>query len=284
MNDLLSVIITSYKRPADIVLRAVKSVQNQTYGQIEILIVDDNPDGNDYSKSLQEVFHNTMNNVIYLKQDGNKGACAARNLGIKKAHGVFIGFLDDDDTWEPRKAELQLKKFADANDEKVGMVYCLGTVVDTTKEPPVKSEYYTTKLFKEEVTFADLLKRDSIGSTSQAVIKKSCFATAGGFNENLPARQDYEMWIRISKYYRILGVNEALFNYYQHDLVQITKSPKKALTGYRILYQLYKEDYNRDIEAKRNILERMMETCRGYHAFLFWYYRIYKYILKIFDK
>lgn len=282
MEGYVSVIITSFQREVATVLRAVESVRRQTYSGIEIILVDDNPDESQYSKNLKETF-NTESGVRYIKQQGNKGACAARNLGIQRAKGVYVAFLDDDDTWEPNKVERQIKRFQEG-DHTVGMVYCLGDVIDTTVNPPKVKEYYTTRFFKPEVTFVDLLRGDRIGSTSQAMIKKACLEKVGAFNINLPARQDYELWIRISKQYRILGVNEKLFHYYQHEEGQITKSYRKAIRGYRLVYQYYKKDFDKDYLAKINLIERMMDSCKGSNAFLFWYYRVKKHVIKNADK
>ena len=279
---MVSVIITSYKRPVEIVERAVESVLTQTYTDLEVLIVDDNIDHSPESEQLSKAF-SERERVRYIKQDGNKGACAARNLGIRKAKGEFIGFLDDDDTWEKDKLEVQLARF-EGTDEKVGMVYCLGDVIVCTTNPPTVEEYYTTKLYKDEITFKDQLKYDYIGSTSQALIRKSCLFALGGFDESLPARQDYEMWLIISKDYRILGVKKVLFHYYQHDMVQITKSPKKALTGYRIVYKKYKKYYKADKSAHIGLLERMMQEVKGHYKVLYQYYRIEKHLLMMMEK
>lgn len=274
MDCLLSVIITTYKRNPEMIMRAVQSIQKQTYKNIEIFIVDDNENNSEYSKKLKEVFSN-MEKITYLKQDGNKGACAARNLGIKHANGEFIGFLDDDDTWEETKAEKQLLKFEEGG-EDVGLVFCLGNVVDMNENPPKRKDYYTSKFFKPELTYLDLLRADAIGSTSQGMVRKSCFDKVGGFNVDLPARQDYEMWLRLSKNYRVLGVKERLFNYIQHGEEQITKSGKKSLTGYKIVYNLYRADFEGDLEARISILSRMMQASKGYSFFDFWYYRLAK--------
>lgn len=276
---MISIIITTYKRPVEVVEKAVASVLAQSYKDIEILIVDDNTNNSDESKEIGNAFR-SREKICYIKQDGNKGACAARNLGIQKAKGEYIAFLDDDDTWEQDKLEVQLKRF-EGTDETVGMVYCLGDVIVCTTNPPTVEEYYTTKLYKDEITFKEQLKYDYIGSTSQALIRKSCLVALGGFDESLPARQDYEMWLRISKNYRILGVKKVLFHYYRHDMVQITKSPKKALTGYRIVYRKYKKYYAEDKEAHIGLLERMMSEVKDYYRVLYQYYRIKKNLLRL---
>lgn len=279
---MVSVVITTYKRPSEAVEKAVQSVLGQTYQDFEILIVDDNKNDSQERKLIAEAFSG-RDKITYIKQDGNKGACAARNLGIKNAQGEYVAFLDDDDTWEPEKLEMQLARFKDA-DESVAMVYCLGDVVDVSTEPPTVSEYYTTGLFKDEISFHDQLKYDYIGSTSQGLIRKSALVQLGGFDESLPARQDYEMWLRISKNYRIYGVKKVLFHYIQHGMEQITNSPKKAWTGYKIVYKKYYDDYRKDPDAHVGMLQRIIETVKGYNFFLYQYYRIKKHIIRRFVK
>lgn len=279
---MVSVVITTYKRPPEAVEKAVQSVLAQTYNDFEILIVDDNKNESEESKLIKNAFSG-RDKITYIKQDGNKGACAARNLGIKNAQGEYVAFLDDDDTWEPDKLEMQLERFKDA-DESVAMVYCLGDVVDISTDPPTVSEYYTTRLFKDEITFHDQLKYDYIGSTSQGLIRKSALVKLGGFDESLPARQDYEMWLRISKNYRILGVKKVLFHYIQHGMEQITNSPKKAWTGYKIVYKKYYDDYRKDPDAHVGMLQRIIETVKGYNFFLYQYFRIKKHLIRRFIK
>ncbi len=279
---MVSIVITTYKRPPEAVEKAVQSVLSQTYKDIEILIIDDNQNNSNESNLIREAFSN-RDGIKYIKQDGNKGACAARNLGIKNSQGEYVAFLDDDDTWEPDKLEKQLERFAGTSDD-VAMVYCLGDVVDMSTNPPTVTDYYTTGLYKDEITFHDQLKYDYIGSTSQGLIKKKALLALGGFDESLPARQDYEMWLRISKHYKIYGVRKVLFHYIQHGMEQITKSPKKAWTGYKIVYKKYYEDYKNDPEAHVGMLVRIVETVKDYNYFLYQYYRIKKYIIRKFVK
>ena len=274
---MVSVVITTYKRPPEAVETAVQSVLCQTYREFEIIIVDDNVNNSDLSRQIATNFSN-REKIRYIKQDGNKGACAARNLGIKNSNGEFIAFLDDDDTWEPDKLEAQIAKFNEEQ-EDVGMVYCLGDVVDISTNPPTVSDYYTSGIYKDEITFHDQLKYDYIGSTSQGLIRKKVLTELGGFDESLPARQDYEMWLRISKNYRICGVRRVLFHYVQHGLEQITKNPQKSWTGYKIVYGKYYEYYKKDADAHLGMLTRIIETVKEYNFFLYQYYRIKKYVI-----
>ena len=128
--------------------------------------------------------------------------------------------------------------------------------------------------FKTEVTFDDLLVSDSIGSTSQAMIRKQCFDLCGGFDVNLKARQDYEMWLRISKHYRILGVDEQLFTHYIHNGEQITSNPLNSYQGFKRVYHLYHDDYKKNIEGHKTMLRWLSNSAKKAREPLFFYYRI----------
>ena len=269
-----SVVIPTYRREPALVLRSVQSIEAQTNQNYEILLVDDNINGSDYSNQLQKVFE-VYPKLKYIKQEGNQGACAARNLGIFNAQYDYIGFLDDDDTWEPEKAEKQLALFSDP---MIGMVTCPGYIVNENTNGSRK-DYYTKSIFKEEVTFEDLLVSDSIGSTSQAMVRRACFDRCGGFDVSLRARQDYEMWLRISKHYRILGVDEQLFTHYIHNGEQITGNPMNSYQGFKRVYHLYHNDYLHNKAGHRTILRWLSNSAKKARRPLFFYYRIKLFII-----
>ena len=108
-NPLVSVIIPTYNRAA-LLREAVESVLKQTYGAIEVVVVDDGST-DDTAAVMQEY----GNRVRYSRRP-NGGVNAARNIGIKQAKGQYLALLDSDDLWEPYKIEMQvalLKKFSD---------------------------------------------------------------------------------------------------------------------------------------------------------------------------
>ena len=121
---LVSVVIPTYKR-SETLERAINSVRNQTYRDIEILVVDDNVPGDAYSQSVKQLTDRlAYDNVTLVTQPKHINGAAARNAGIRKSKGEYISFLDDDDLIFPDKIEKQvaaLKKM----DESVGGVSCL---------------------------------------------------------------------------------------------------------------------------------------------------------------
>lgn len=97
------------------------------------------------------------------------------------------------------------------------------------------------------------LFNDYIGSTSQALIKKSCFSKVGIFDSDMQARQDYEMWLRISRYYKIVGVDEPLLYYRIHTGERISKNLNKCFDSYVLLLDKYKNDYKKISTQKQSL-------------------------------
>lgn len=260
INKKISAIITTYNRPSSIVNRALLSIINQTYKVYEILIVDDNPFENDSDKELNEISKeikqlvSSYENVNYIKNpNGNSGANFARNIGILNCHGEFLAFLDDDDEWLPQKIEKQLDVFNNSNVNDIGMVFSSGLVRKYNGKNIIEEDYYTYKNFAFYPKFSDLLREDVIGSTSQPLIKRKVFEEIGLFDIFMPARQDYDMWLRISKKYNVVGIKEKLFIHYHHSMGQISKKKINSYLGYNLLYYKYYKEYNNDIIAWLNI-------------------------------
>lgn len=256
MERRLSVIITTYGRKFDSIERSICSVKNQTYKNIETILVDDNPPNCEYRKSVQEGIR-TYPEIVYVQHEKNRGAQAARNTGVKVASGEIVAFLDDDDEWFPEKIAKQMELVK----PNVGLVYCRGFRInkDTGEIKPYDNE----RNFKTEVTFNDLLYGDYIGTTTQAMIPKEVIENVGYFDLKQPARQDYEMWIRISKRYRCVGVDESLFKHYIHAGEQISKNREKAIKGMVNIYNKYRLDYNSNPLAAAHTLFFIAELYRG---------------------
>ena len=254
MPQTVTAVITTYHRRAELLERAIKSVLAQTYPDIELIVVDDNENDSPYCGEISSLCGRT--GARYIKQNGNQGACAARNLGIQYASGEYIGFLDDDDEWMPEKIEKQVARFQSGND-RLGMVYCRGLIID--EETSLSQDYYSI-MSPLNLTFDMMLAKDYIGTTTNPLIRKECFDRVGGFWTKQPARQDYEMWIRIAREYEIVGLEGPLFKNYHHAGDQITKQPIRAFIGMRNIYWRYKKEYYRLPFAERRQLDLLIRA------------------------
>ena len=232
MDDKVSVIITTFNRDEDVIDRAIKTVKNQTYSNLEIIIVDDNGEKHpDISEKVKKCALR-YEDVVYIRHAKNKGACAARNTGIKAAKGSFLAFLDDDDTWVKDKIALQMNKFSD----DVGFVYCGMNVV---YENNGKKERWEATEKKNRVVA--LLKKNYVGNTSCGVVRKTIAEKVHGFDEKLKSGQDQDFWIRLAQVCEFAYVNECLVNYTFLSKGSITKNQKIKLESNLYLYNKYKD-------------------------------------------
>ncbi|MBO0440378.1 glycosyltransferase family 2 protein [Candidatus Enterococcus ikei] len=240
---MISVIIPSYNR-SDTILRAVDSVLNQTYSDIELLVVDDGST-DDTLKVLSDIKDSRL---TIIKTKENNGATYARNLGIDQSKGEYIAFQDSDDLWYPNKLQKQLDFIRSS---KADIVAC----AMKSKEVGKNSGTCTRNLGNhgELITSADLLPQNFI-STQTILGKKKVFLEEK-FDEQIPRYQDWELMLRITKKFKVYFDNEVLVDQFiQKD--SITKNMDKSFFS-----------LNKIIEANRDILDNDKAKMAG---MLYW--------------
>ena len=198
MNENLKVstIITTYRR-ADMLKRAIDSVLNQTYSNIEVIVVDDNDEKSEDRKNTEEIMTSYANNpkVKYIKHKGNMNGAAARNTGIKNSTGEIVCFLDDDDWYLETKIEKQLEFLCKNKDYKA--VYCgwhrNGKIVIPKRKGNLGFE---------------LLSGDSLIYTNTIMMWKNIAEKIGGWDERFRRNQEAAFLLRYFKYGFSIGVIE----------------------------------------------------------------------------
>ena len=218
----VSVIIPTYNR-APFIERAIHSVLQQTYNDLEVIVVDDasTDDTWDRVAALQNVDHR----VCYIRHKTNQGAQVARNAGIQAARGEYIAFLDSDDEWLPQKLERQMAVFLKGADP-LGVVYCDMEMVYQNKR--------TTKEWRPHyrgAIYSKILCGWSAG-TSTFVIKRDYLEKVGGFDENIHAYQEWDLCIRLARICEFDYVPEVMVLYHQHDLPTISKDNLRGAWGF----------------------------------------------------
>lgn len=255
---LVSVIITTYRREVSYVRESLESALDQTYPNIEVIVVDDNGGDDKHSAAIRRLC-DEYEGVACVSNDINMGAQYSRNAGIMASSGKYIAFLDDDDLWAPEKTEVQMALFADP---EVGMVYCDGySFVDGDKEN--LEVFREASLFDQPISHELELFNDYIGSTSQAIVRRECFSAVGLFDPDMPARQDYEMWLRISRRYKIVGSPQKLLYYRIHLGERISTNWEKCHESYELILEKYGRSYNRNKYAKAKLVLRLFATAKN---------------------
>jgi glycosyltransferase involved in cell wall biosynthesis len=193
LNTLVSVIIPTYNR-AKTICRSVDSVINQTYEDIEIIVVDDGSTDDTASILLQ---YGKKIRVIY---QSNTGPSTARNIGAASANGEIIAFLDSDDTWMPEKIERQLKLML-ANGNKVSCCICNAQTISNGIITMTSFEKSDIRSKLDEgywLNPAQLLASRFVLFNQVAAIKREAFIKIGGFKEHLRVLEDYDLAFRLS--------------------------------------------------------------------------------------
>ena len=196
MKNNIDVIIPTYNRRLTL-RRAIDSVLTQSLKPAEIIIVDDGS-----TDGTQEFISINYPDITYIKSR-NMGVSAARNLGIRHSQSDWLAFLDSDDEWLPKKLEKQSAAISNQNEFK--LVHCdeiwfrNGTRVNSK----VKHQKFGGNIFEKCLALCVI-------SPSAAIIHRALFNELGLFNENLPACEDYDLWLRICALYPVLYVDVPL--------------------------------------------------------------------------
>ena len=237
--DLISCIITTYKRPISILKRAIDSIVSQTYKNIELIIVNDAPQDTELEEEIKNLLdeYKTIP-IVYIVNNKNMGACYSRNTGITKARGKFIAFLDDDDEWLPTKLKKQYELMIKAD---VDLVYC--SHYEVYRNGKIKLiEECLSKEGKNTDDFERLLCENFIGSTSYPLIKLESIKNIGGFNVDLKSSQDYELWLRFTKKYDIAYLREPLVKYHLTK-GSISDNMENKIQGFEYILSEFKNEY-----------------------------------------
>ena len=252
MNKLVSVVIPTYNR-GHLIERAVNSALKQTYQYIEVIVVDDGSTDNtkDVMKQL------TNERVKYIREEKNRGACHARNLGIQASQGEFVSFLDSDDFWSDDKLEEELKYLYS---KKADIVVC-NFWMERSGNKKKKIEKYKG----ETLEYKDLLFKNCV-TTGAMLIKKEILEEVDGFDELMPRYQDWDLILRIAKYYPIFYLDKPLLTlcFQENSITHSTSYEKK----YFAIDRLIKKNKNDMLELNPNAYAQHCWSMGLYSTFM----------------
>ncbi|HEY5587743.1 MAG TPA: glycosyltransferase, partial [Candidatus Paceibacterota bacterium] len=168
----------------------------------------------DNTKEIVDELIKNDNRIKYFYQEASGGPSSPRNLGVEKAIGEYVAFLDSDDEWNPFKLQKQLDLFENSNNPKLGVVACYLNIKD----------YKTGKIISKYDKYyrGDVLKKLIINNfplTSSCIMTKlSILNEVGPFDYQFKVIDDVDMWLRISELgYEFDYAPEYLLNYLVHD-------------------------------------------------------------------
>ncbi len=243
----ITVVIPVYNRSVEL-FRALESVYAQHLPADEVIVVDDGSD-----IDIESAVCRHFPQVKFIKQP-HAGVSRARNYGVENAQGNWVAFLDSDDEWHPEKLAMQAFRFKQ-NGLLIGHTDEIWIRNGRRVNPHKKHKKFGGNIFSK------CLPRCLI-SPSSAMIYKPLLNDLGGFDQALPACEDYDLWLRISVKLTIDYIDRPLITKYGGHPNQLSKK-HWGMDRFRI-YSMEKIHAGGTLSNQQNIelLEQLVIKCR----------------------
>ncbi|MBN1796220.1 MAG: glycosyltransferase [Sedimentisphaerales bacterium] len=239
---MVSIIIPTYNR-CELVLQAIQSVQNQTFKDFEVLVIDDNS-----TDDTQKCITIIKDGRIHYLRNPRKGISSARNFGIENSKGKYISFLDSDDLWLPDKIEKQLEILS--QDENL-IVWSDASIIDAEgKEKGIllTERYGAKKRKKSGDIFLELLQGNFV--SVQSIMLRRDITKKIKFDTSLIYADDYKFVIDLAQNFRYYFIPAPLVKYRIHDNNVISKNPQLWIKDLIKIYTKVTREQNKIIPRK----------------------------------
>ncbi|WP_368914566.1 glycosyltransferase [Exiguobacterium acetylicum] len=206
-SEKVSVIIPTYNR-SEYLKFALDSVLNQTYSNIEIIVVNDGS-----TDDTENILKNYKDSIKYVYKE-NGGKSTAINVGMSLVSGKYVCILDDDDIALSKKIELQVRKFQ--KNKNLGLIHTSATYFKEVDKDFIHLGMYDANKFNKKNAL-DLHLLGNIFFTPTVMVRKECYDKVGSWDETMIRAQDYDMWMRISRYFETDSLPVTTLQYRIHD-------------------------------------------------------------------
>lgn len=254
MNELVSIIMPSYNT-AGYISASIASVQEQTYTDWELIIVDDC--STDNTDEIVKPFLSDKR-IKYIKNEANSGAAVSRNRALREAKGKWVAFLDSDDLWFPEKLEKQIS-FMKKNDYHFS--YTNYIEIDENSQPNGRSATGPKKITRHGMynycwmgCLTVMYDAETVGLIQIADIKKN---------------NDYAMWLKICKKSECYLLDKVLAMYRRGRTGSISSHSVKTLIRWH--YDLFRK------AEKQSVMLATFHTARN---LVFGFYKKKRYVKK----
>lgn len=221
-KPLISIVMPAYNAEKTI-SDAIESVLSQTYGNWELLIIDDG--SSDHTITIAQHYSNADRRVALIQNKQNSGVSVSRNRGISEASGEWVAFLDSDDKWDPQKLEKQARIIRQKGN--VDLVFTGSSFFNSVG----KNSGYILQV-PESLSYHNLLKQNVIPCSSVVVRKELAQKYPMKMDE---MHEDYAVWLQILRDgYCAYGINEPLLYYRLSENSKSGNKKKAAVMTYRV--------------------------------------------------
>jgi len=218
----VSIILPTYNR-AEFIFDTIKSILDQTYSNWELLVLDDGSTDRTIELFSENIFDNR---ITLYKCPFRQGITGIRNLGLSKASGELIAFIDSDDLWESTKLEKQVQSFTEFPEAGYGMT---GGYNFKEKNTPLEFFYKQRDGIRYENLFISFFKSEVTAITSTLIFKRKSIEKIGNFTEKI-VFPDLEFMLRLAHVYKGIILYEPLVFRRIHDS---NISTEEWVKGYR---------------------------------------------------
>lgn len=252
INPCVSVVVTTFNR-ARLLPETLDSILSQTYADFELVIVDNmSEDGTrEYITDLAD------SRIRYFRHPNNGVIAHNRNFGIRQARGEYIAFCDDDDLWLPSKLDRQVSLMR----QHLDVALCYTHAESFIDERVVSARMNRRSVYRNH--FYQLL-RGNFFPNSSVLIRSKVFQELGLLTEDPLLREDYEMWLRIARRYRLMGIDDSLIRYRIHPSNMAGNRADETLRAIRTV---------RSVINMLNIARYMVWPNIGFQFLKYIYYR-----------
>lgn len=234
-SPLVTVFITAYNAEKYIA-EALESIINQTYRNLEILVVNDASEDN--TLKIIESYQDKDNRIRLINNNKNRGIPYNRNLGLTEANGKYLAIMDSDDLSDPNRIYKQVNYM-----EKNPEIDAIGThykVIGSKFRNKISSRYNTPEEIKVRLLFAN-----PIANPTSMIRKNTLEKYNIRYNNEFFVAQDYDLWLQISKVGKIAILPDYLLTYrVGHNNISKTSKNKKVEQRKKIIDSIHIDGLN----------------------------------------
>lgn len=229
---IISVIIPAYNAQRTI-LATIKSVQQQTFKDIEIIVINDGS-----SDGTLEILKTIDEPRLKVSSYPNGGLPTARNRGMALAKGQYLSFIDADDLWTPDKLEKQLAALQ-ANPEASVVYSWIAVMLESENYHGDLNFFSGKKVYFTGDVYTKLLVNNFIGNGSNILIKREAFDLVGNFNPSLKSCEDWDYYLRLAAKCRFAVVPEHQILYRKSAGTLSSKGLVMETEGLKVIERVY---------------------------------------------
>ena len=260
MSPRFTVLIPTYRR-AQVLERAIASVLAQSYGDFELVVVDDaSPD-----TTREVVMRIEDPRVRYVRQETNRGVSAARNRGVAEARARIVALLDDDDEYLPTFLEKTDRVFLE--DPSIGFTWAGVRWIRDSEDGPsrvIREGLWLPSFANREAAYLGFLANRQIGTNCGLCFRREAFDRAGGFDESLSSAEDTDFLVRLAREADYRVVREVLVQVHLHGGGSLRSDSADKARVYEALLEKHREVLEDHPRLKAQLVYKV--AWLSYHA------------------